>query len=86
MSNHFFVGIDQVTICCEMHKLNVVLALVFDQHNYIYETNHVGSFRHQWDVGWLSSVMNKFNELLISLYPSDARVLSNHIFVGIHQV
>ena len=33
-----------------------------------------------------SSVMNKFVELFISLYPSDARVLSNHIFLGIHQV
>ena len=30
-----------------------------------------------------SSVMNKFDELLISLYPSDTRVLSNHISVGI---
>ena len=68
-----------------MHKLNVVLkffALVINT-----STNHVGSF-----IGTTglrldnSSVMNKFDELFISLYPSDARVLSNHIFVGIHQV
>ena len=30
-----------------------------------------------------SSVINKFDELLISLYPSDAGVLSSHISVGI---
>ena len=68
-----------------MHKLNVVLkffSLVINT-----TTNHVGLF-----IGTTglrldnSSVMNKFDELFISLYPSDARVLSNHIFVGIHQV
>ena len=30
-----------------------------------------------------SSVINKFVELLTSFYPSDARVLSSHISVGI---
>ena len=30
-----------------------------------------------------SSVINKFDELLISLNPSDARELSSHISVGI---
>ena len=48
LSNHVFVGIHQVTICCEMHKLNVVLkffALVFNT-SHMYETNRVGSFRH----------------------------------------
>ena len=30
-----------------------------------------------------SSVMNKFDTLLNLLYPSDARVLSSHISVGI---
>ena len=54
----------------------------------MYETNHVGLFRHHWAGLPLnnSSVMNKFDELLTSLYPSDTRVLSNHIFVAIHQV
>ena len=34
-------------------------------------------------LGTSASVMNKFDELSISLYPSDARVLSSHISVGI---
>ena len=48
LSNHVFVGIHQVTICFEMHKLNVVLkffALVFNT-THMYETNRVDSFRH----------------------------------------
>ena len=29
---------------------------------------------------------NKFVVLFISLYPSDARVLSNHSYLGIHEI
>ena len=87
LSNHIFVGIRQVTICCEMHKLNVVLTEFFAL---VFNTTHqcmkqIASARLGTTALPLnnSSVTNKFDELLISLYPSDARVLSSHISVGI---
>ena len=88
LSNHIFVGIHQVTICCEMHKLNVVqkfFALVFNTTICMKQTTlaRLGTTGLPLNN---SSVMKKFDELLISLYSSDARVLSNHISVRIHQV
>ena len=85
MSNHIFVGIHQVTICCEMHKLNVVLkffALVFNTTVCMKQiaSARLGTTGLPFNN---SSVINKFDELLVSLYPSDARVSSNQISVGI---
>ena len=68
-----------------MHKLNVVLkffALVINTTICMKQTTSA----RLGTTGLLlnnSSVMNKFDELSISLYPSDARVLSSHISVGI---
>ena len=65
-----------------MHKLNVVLkflALVFDHHNYSMKQTTSARLGINGLPLNNSSVMNKFDELLISLYPSDPRVLPNHI-------
>ena len=68
-----------------MHKLSVVLkffALVFNATVCMKQTTSASLGTTGLALN-NSSVMKKFDELLISLYPSDARVLSNHISVGI---
>ena len=88
LSNHIFLGIHQVTICCEMHQLNVVLkffALVINTTICMKQTTSARLSTTRLRLN-NSYGMNKFDELFISLYPSDVRVLSNHVFVGIHQV
>ena len=76
LSNHIFVGIHQITICCEIHKLNVVLifcVLAFSITVCMKQNTSAGL-----GTIWLQlnnlSVLIKFDVLLISLYFSDAIV------------
>ena len=77
----FFVGMLQVTISCEIRKPSVVLKFCATAFNMIVCMKQTTSA--SLGTTWLplnnSSVLNKFDVLLISLYLSYARVLSNHI-------
>ena len=67
-----------------MHKLIVVLkifALVFNTTVSMKQTTSARLGTTGLPLN-NSSVMNKFDESLILLYPSDAKELSNHISVG----
>ena len=84
LSNHIFVGMHQVTICFEMHKPNVVLKFCVLAFNITVCMKQNTSAR--LGTTWLSlnnwSVFNKFDVLLVSLYLSDARVLSCKSYFG----
>ena len=85
LSNHIFVAMHQVTICCEMHKPNAVLkfcALAFNI-TVCMKQNRLARLDTTWLLFNNWSVLNKFDVLLILLYLSDASVLSNHISVVI---